>query len=73
MRWRSKHTVLIAVLDEYPQFLHTELHRGCGARHAAADADQHRYHCVDALVQQGHSRCAGQRENNAIVIALLLH
>lgn len=47
-------TVLIAVFDEYPKFLHAELHGGGVARHAAADADDDCDHGVDALVKQRH-------------------
>lgn len=47
-------TILIAVFNEYSEFLHAELYGGSVAWHATADADQYRYHRVNALVQQRH-------------------
>lgn len=51
-------TILIGILDEYAQLLHAQLYGGTVIGHAAADADQHRDHRVDALIEQTHRRCA---------------
>lgn len=51
-------TILIGVLDEYAQLLHAQLYGGTVIGHSTADADQHRDHCVDALIEQTHCRCA---------------
>lgn len=56
-------TVLVGVLDEYAQLLHAQLYGGTVIGHPTADADQHRDHRVDALVEQTHCRRAVRMGN----------
>lgn len=51
-------TVLIGILDENAQLLYAQLNGSAVIGHTAADADQHRDHRVDALVQETHRRGA---------------